>query len=305
MSNPLETPGAREGLDLEATKPAPVYAISFSVLKGGKSAVLVTYPNDMADSLDGPFMEDNGFDGLPSEPGHYEAKAVFWFSQGYCDGYPADGESDWGYNLAEIRRLQSAPRTGEGLPEPEQSPSSDPTAYVSPAFAPLYASEAKRRGAKEGPKPAEGGAHALAMNCMTDNLEAAAIGVRNGQKDKALEYIESAQGWLRDLRKAWPATPSQPQHQEGQAGYPVHFKTLDGIEGVERMLEKEPPKECSRPCYPIVNITFANGRPPLASPIRKYRLTMHRRDYGKCAEAWYEEIPPTEGPTDPVQGVVT
>lgn len=43
----------------------------------------------------------------------------------------------------------------------------------------------------------------LAINAMSDNLEAAAMRIRNLRAQDAMQYIESAQGWLRDLRKAW------------------------------------------------------------------------------------------------------
>lgn len=121
---PLKTGGpsglTEPGEALEPKGPAEdiVHDITFAVLKGGKSAVLVTYPDKMSDSLDGPFLEDNSIGKYPPEPGHYQAKAVFWFNQGYYDGYPADGESDWGYTLTEIRRLsESAPPAAPAAPE--------------------------------------------------------------------------------------------------------------------------------------------------------------------------------------------
>jgi hypothetical protein len=100
-----------------------IHKITFAVLKGGKSAVLVTYPDEMEDALDGPYLDDNSIEGYPKEPGYYEASAVFWFNQGYCDGYPADGESDWGYKLTDIRppesRVSEGPAPGVDRPAPD------------------------------------------------------------------------------------------------------------------------------------------------------------------------------------------
>jgi hypothetical protein len=134
--------------------------------------------------------------------------------------------------LAEIRRIQSAPRTGEA-PEPEQSPSPAPRAEVDMTIVPCPLCDAEEPGvpkcnadaylaweaqpppgAKEGPKPAEG--------------------VDPEQFPFSPDWEKSALAWMRHQGKAlgvpdWDtcgplylsraiaaalAAPSQPQHQE-------------------------------------------------------------------------------------------
>jgi hypothetical protein len=99
-------------------------------------------------------------------------------------------------------------------------------------------------GAPVSPQPPQGAGGALEMNSMTDNLEAAAIAVRNGQRDRALEYIESAQGWLRDLRKAWPAAP---QPEPAGAGVDLEAVLARGAHLTLQAIQREiPPNDADR-----------------------------------------------------------
>lgn len=51
------------------------------------------------DLLDGHHCDDNGVVGYPQACGVYRCAADFVFEQGYCDGYPAPGESDWSFRI--------------------------------------------------------------------------------------------------------------------------------------------------------------------------------------------------------------
>ncbi len=58
---------------------------------------------------DGPFCEDNTFYHVPKIAGVYRCRTEFWFSQGYAEGYPAGGESDWEFKIVEAIEIASVP----------------------------------------------------------------------------------------------------------------------------------------------------------------------------------------------------
>lgn len=90
----------------------PVYEITFAVSQMQASAMIVTMPEDMESWMDSPFLESEGFKGIPEAPGFYSAKAAFWYLQGYSEGYPADGESSWGFDLESVALLSAPPEEG-------------------------------------------------------------------------------------------------------------------------------------------------------------------------------------------------
>ena len=70
----------------------------------GHPVVMVEAPEgyrNFQEHGDGPFLDSGEWEGLPTAPGVYCCRAEFWFSEGWCDGYPAPGESSWGFNVVE------------------------------------------------------------------------------------------------------------------------------------------------------------------------------------------------------------
>jgi hypothetical protein len=53
--------------------------------------------------MDGVCFEDHRAENTPQSPGVYRATVEVWFEQGYCDGYQADGESDWELRLTNVQ----------------------------------------------------------------------------------------------------------------------------------------------------------------------------------------------------------
>lgn len=80
--------------------------ITFAVGFDG-TAIAVSFPEKHKQGMDGPFLEDNNFKGLPEnlEPGFYKGLMDFDFYQGYCDGYRADGESDWTFTVTKYEKV--------------------------------------------------------------------------------------------------------------------------------------------------------------------------------------------------------
>lgn len=55
--------------------------------------------------MDGCCFEGHGAVNLPKAPGVYRTTIEVWFSQGYSDGYPAPGESDWEFRLTDLQPI--------------------------------------------------------------------------------------------------------------------------------------------------------------------------------------------------------
>jgi hypothetical protein len=72
-------------------------------------AQVIAAPKDAMVGMDGSFCDDNGFNDVPPEPGIYLCDVDFYFEQGYCDGYRADGESDWEYHVTKAKPLVMIP----------------------------------------------------------------------------------------------------------------------------------------------------------------------------------------------------
>lgn len=70
-----------------------------------KEAVIINFPTDLIDTLDGCFCEDNDFINLPQDPGVYKCKIDFDFEQGYFEGYKADGENTWEYIITNCQKI--------------------------------------------------------------------------------------------------------------------------------------------------------------------------------------------------------
>ena len=49
-------------------------------------------------------MDLTSWDDLPTAPGFYRATAKFWFQEGYFEGYPAPGESSYGWALQDCTK---------------------------------------------------------------------------------------------------------------------------------------------------------------------------------------------------------
>lgn len=67
--------------------------------------IIVKYPEEFRHRLDGSFCDDNLFVNVPKENGVYECDVEYWFSQGYSEGFPADGESDWEFRVVNSKQL--------------------------------------------------------------------------------------------------------------------------------------------------------------------------------------------------------
>ena len=70
---------------------------------------LLDGPRDLMDLMDGDCLDDacmdEGRKTLPTDPGVYSATIEYWFQQGYFEGYPAPGESDYDFRLSNLRRI--------------------------------------------------------------------------------------------------------------------------------------------------------------------------------------------------------
>jgi len=76
-------------------------------------AQVISAPKDAIVGMDGSFCEDNSFKDVPEDIGVYLCDVDFYFEQGYCDGYKADGESDWEYRVVKATPLISLPDVSE------------------------------------------------------------------------------------------------------------------------------------------------------------------------------------------------
>ena len=79
--------------------------VSLVILITNKESFIADYPDEMEEFLDGYFCDDNNISNIPSEKGIYECEAKYWFKQGYCDGYPADGESESGFEIIKSKKI--------------------------------------------------------------------------------------------------------------------------------------------------------------------------------------------------------
>ena len=80
-----------------------------AIIAVGDSAQIIAAPEDAMVGMDGSSCDDNGFKDVPSEPGIYICDVDFYFEQGYCDGYEADGESEWEYHVVKAKPLTMIP----------------------------------------------------------------------------------------------------------------------------------------------------------------------------------------------------
>lgn len=79
--------------------------VKLTILVTNKNSFIADYPDEIEEWIDGCFCEDNCIDNVPTEKGIYECKAEYWFKQGFCDGYPASGESESGLNIVDSKKL--------------------------------------------------------------------------------------------------------------------------------------------------------------------------------------------------------
>lgn len=80
-----------------------------SIIVVGDVAQVIAAPKDAMVGMDGTFCEDNSFKNVPTEKGIYLCWIDFYFEQGYYDGYKADGESIWEYDVAEAKPMTNLP----------------------------------------------------------------------------------------------------------------------------------------------------------------------------------------------------
>ena len=84
------------------------YEIAFAVSIDG-DAFLVSAPESVRNANDEcANMDKSGWDDLPDAPGFYKATAEFWFQEGYFEGYPAPGESSFGFALLDCAAVDLA-----------------------------------------------------------------------------------------------------------------------------------------------------------------------------------------------------
>lgn len=80
--------------------------------------VLVCGDPELCKWMDGDLFDDNSLmvslKTFPDEPGVYIGTIEYWFQQGYSDGYPADGESDFDYRFVNWE-LVAIPQTSTAL----------------------------------------------------------------------------------------------------------------------------------------------------------------------------------------------
>lgn len=67
--------------------------------------IIIKYPEEFQHHLDGSFCDDNLFVDVPKESGVYECDVEYWFSQGFSEGFPAAGESDWEFKVVKSKPL--------------------------------------------------------------------------------------------------------------------------------------------------------------------------------------------------------
>jgi hypothetical protein len=81
--------------------------ITFAVAFNGETKMAVAIPEKYGNVMDGPFLEDNFFLGLPQKmgPGLYKGTMDFDFYEGYSEGYPAPGESDWRFTVTKYEKV--------------------------------------------------------------------------------------------------------------------------------------------------------------------------------------------------------
>ncbi|NCI19707.1 hypothetical protein EJM73_08725 [Clostridium botulinum] len=80
--------------------------INLLIVVTKKDAFIADYPEQVQDYLEGYYCEDNYVDNVPKEKGIYKCKVKYWFEQGYdLDGYPADGESDFGFEIINSKKI--------------------------------------------------------------------------------------------------------------------------------------------------------------------------------------------------------
>jgi hypothetical protein len=97
------------------TYPNCVFAVT-----ADKRASLVAPNPPLQKWMDGVCFEDYRVYGCVAAPGIYRADIEVWFEQGYSEGYPADGESDWDLRFTNVERISienfwpSAPIEHEG-----------------------------------------------------------------------------------------------------------------------------------------------------------------------------------------------
>lgn len=92
--------------------PIPGSTYDMTICVGYNSeGILVSVPDIARIALDSVYCDDNGFEGVPKEPGVYQCECEFYFIQGYYDGYPADGESDWGWKVTVKKKVELGPIT--------------------------------------------------------------------------------------------------------------------------------------------------------------------------------------------------
>lgn len=80
-----------------------------AIIVVGNVAQVIVAPRDAMVGMDGTFCEDNSFKNVPKEKDIYLCDVDFYFEQGYCDGYKADGESDWEYRITKAVPLTNLP----------------------------------------------------------------------------------------------------------------------------------------------------------------------------------------------------
>src|SRR3990172_568489 len=90
-------PRGEEEVDMYESK--GIYEAKILVSKENDLAYLVEGDEELLKGMDGPVLEDNLFRSVPEKPGIYLCRVEFFFQQGYCDGYQADGESEWYYEI--------------------------------------------------------------------------------------------------------------------------------------------------------------------------------------------------------------
>ena len=80
-----------------------------AIIAVGDVSQVIVAPKDAMVGMDGTFCEDNSFKNVPTQRGIYLCDIDFYFEQGYSDGYKADGESDWEYDVVAVKSLADLP----------------------------------------------------------------------------------------------------------------------------------------------------------------------------------------------------
>ena len=100
-----------------------IYDCKILVAKGGDGFLVEAHP-EISKGMDGIFLSDNHFKNVPTEPAIYVCRVEFFFMQGYFEGYRADGESDWYYEIRSAVR-QEEPAVLARLKELEERHEAD------------------------------------------------------------------------------------------------------------------------------------------------------------------------------------